>query len=245
MRTRIILSLSLLVAAAQPALAQRAPGPSRPASSAARPAATTSAAQSSRKIIVGTKPARSTEVTRLGSQIGRMKSFVLDVRDPHYHPNEPGSTPAFQLHVVAGTSGRLKMIRAANESDEFNRNAHAQYEVEALGADKTLNLSALLPSSGHVRAVVGGKQLTKRETAQHYADVGHYAMKVTYAADEKALASGESETVDQILPKGEIVKAHELAIKMDKPGVYRVQWWPKPTGIDGYWTGRTIDLIVK
>ena len=245
MRTRIILSLSLLVAAATPALAQqRTTGPARPAASAARPA-TASAGQSSRKIIVGTQSAKPTEVTRLGAQISRMKSFVLDVRDPHYHPNEPGSTPAFQLHVVQGTAGRLKMIRPANEADEFNRNAHAQYEVVDLGADKTINLNALLPTSGHVRAVVGGKQLTKRETAQHYADVGHYAMKVTYAANEQALASGESETIDQILPKGELVKAHEVAIKMDKPGVYRVQWWPKPTGVDGYWTGRTIDLIVK
>lgn len=236
----LLAGAAMLAAAAQPALAQQRSAP-RPVATS-RPAASQPAA---RKIIVGTKPARSTEVTRLGGQISRMKSFVLNVHDPKYHPNEPGSTPAFQLHVVHGTPGRLKLIRAANENDEFNRNAHAQYEVADLGPDRTVSLSALLPTSGHVKETVGGKTLTKQETAQHYANIGHYAMKVTYATSEQALASGESETIDQILPKGELVKAHEIAIKMDKPGVYRVQWWPKPTGIDGYWTGRTIDLIAK
>src|SRR5438105_3052129 len=106
---RMILTVVFLFSIV-PLAAAQGPGRGASAQSAAR--------ANTWKPIASTRPLKIDQVRHLENNANNLRQFVMRVRDPHFDAAHPGSTPAFQLHAAAG--GRLRLIRAANDADEYN-----------------------------------------------------------------------------------------------------------------------------
>jgi len=169
-----------------------------------------------------------------GKNDGGLTDSILNFKHSESDP-ELGDTPPFEL--VSNTKGLKFKAPKGHVPDYENYSkpgAHTIFDVSGVPSSGIIDVTSLMPASGHVNA--GGR--SKNDTARFFHDTNTYFIEVTHP-------DGTTEKIDNIASdkaSKSLVTPHDLRIQLSKGSTF-VRFAPKGSmGIGGYNNGRVIEL---